>query len=651
LVVFAVFLSTCQAVSASADERVLSFNTPLSATETGRFTDILLDPDHRLTIEDAIGERSTDFQPIATRAPDVGYSRSMIWLRLKLENSHEVTSEWRLYFKENFKQIFHLYIVDSDGKISHPLAQDLSSGFSSRPIAFPEIVVPLSLSPGENATVYVQYWTEGSTYLPLFIETVESFNKVATQNAAKQFVFYGMMAFLILSALFGGLVIRHSVFPAYIGYAGSCLLYIMHSDGVAFQYLWPNLPALNSYASVIAGGSYGVFGAICARIMLRTPKLHTIIDKLLLGVIVVIVSMMVFGFLVDPSFVKKTLILIVAFAVGLFTVAAIIAARKRFKQVRFYLVAWLGATMSAVLMTMRHWLGIDISQEFQYDSMRVVVIFDAMMMGFAIIDRFNQMRQERQSAMQESLKQAQRNLSINTRLRNLEARYELALERTARQDEQVQSTVHDMRQPLHALRLAVQCVLNETEKHSEHSYGDIYESFDYVEALVSQHLLTGAGLPSTDESQEMQLNDILNSIYEMFSEDAKEKGLDIHFVPTSLQADIQPLAVMRIVSNLVSNSIKYTQEGKILLGVRRRKNKFEIQIHDTGIGMSEAEFQKAARRGERLDKALSLADGHGHGLAIVTELAEANNFEFKLLSRKTLGTSVTLSGFLGTVEP
>jgi hypothetical protein len=61
--------------------------------------------------------------------------------------------------------------------------------------------------------------------------------------------------------MLAGLVLRHPIFPAYIGYSASTLLYMMHADGVAFQYLWPNFPAFNSYASVVAGGSYAVCSA------------------------------------------------------------------------------------------------------------------------------------------------------------------------------------------------------------------------------------------------------------------------------------------------------------------------------------------------------------------------------------------------------
>jgi len=574
---------------------------------------------------------------------DVGYSDAVVWLRLRLENATETTTDWRLHFKENFKQVFHVYIVGGDGEPIHALAQDFDSPFSTRPISYPEVVVPMALAPGDKATVYVRFWTEGSTNLPLAIETASSFNELSTRNAAKQFIFYGMMIILIVAAAMAWVVLGHQIFPAYIAYAGSTLLYLMHSDGVAFQYLWPNFPAFNSYASVVAGGSYAVFGAVFARIFLNTPKYHPIVDKLLVAVIAVTAMMMAAGLFVETRLIKKYLILVVLFAVGLFTVAALLAARQRFKQVRFYVFAWLGATVSAGLMTVRHWFGVEVSQEFQYDSMRVVMIFDAVMMGLAIVDRFNQLRQERQKALSLSLEQAERNLDMNTRLRNLEARYELALETSSKHQRLMENTVHDIRQPLRALRLAVQGIMNDRKQISGTSYSDVYDSFDYLESLVAGYLEDpGSGVPE-ETVADMKLGEILGSVCEMFLPDAKAKGLSFRYVPTSVAVRIQPLAIMRIFSNLVSNGIKYTPSGKVLLGVRRRGDTVRIELHDTGPGLTPEEFETACGRGARLVSALTVSDGEGYGLAIVVELARRHGYGLELLNRTASGTSVGLT--------
>lgn len=636
----ACFALLCQLSIAQAQDRTLTLDGPVDQDTVGSYIDLLVDEDHSLTIADVKGEKRDLFSPITTRVPDMGYSDAMIWLRLRVENVDARNADWRLHFKENFKQIFHVYVVDDSGRTTHPLAQDRDSAFSTRPVSHPEVVIPLSLKPGEAATVYVRFWTEGATYLPLAIETADSFTEVSTRQTAKQFIYYGMMVILIVAALLAGIVLRHPIFPAYIAYSTATLVYIMHVDGVAFQYLWPSLPAFNSYASVVAGGSYAVFGAIYARIFLNTAKYHRVVDKALLAVIIVTATMIVAGLVVEPRLIKKSMILVVLFAVTLFTVAALVAARKRFKQVRFYVFAWLGATASALLMMTRHWFGIEVSQEFQHDSMRMVMIFDAVMMGLAIVDRYHQLREERQKALRASLEQARRNLDMNTRLRNLEARYELALETTIKHKEHIENTVHDIRQPLHALRLAVQGVMSDDKAEPTRNFADIYDSFDYLEALVADHLKGPALDRAGETGDEINLGEILRGVHEMFVPDAETKGLRFRFVETSLVTPVHPLAVMRIVSNLVSNAIKYTPSGKLLLGVRRRHHACRIELHDTGPGLTAEKFQKACQRGTRLDSAFAVSDGNGHGLAIVVELAERYGYRFELLSTGASGTAL-----------
>lgn len=653
MLILACLISVCQMpvalAQAAEPERTLLLTGPMNTEEVGRKIDLLLDPSHALELADMIGERASEFLPISTPTVDVGYTDAMVWLRLELENVANDVRNWRFFFHENFKQIFHVYLVTEAGTVSHPIAQDSKSPFSVRPISYPDIVVPLTLAPGERVTVYVRFWTEGLSSLPLSVETIESFTAISVRNAAKQSIFYGMMVIMIGFAAVGGLVLRHRIFLPYIGYAFATLIYLMHVDGFAFQYLWPEHPELNWQAATIAGGAYGLFGAIFCRIFLGTAKHHPVIDKLLAGMILVYVGLMVAAQFGDLRIIKKYMLLAVFCGVLLYAFAALLAARNHFKPVRFYLAAWLAALGSGLLMTLRHWFGFEVSEEFQHETMRVVMIFDAFMLGLAIVDRFNQVRDSRQKALRFSLKQAQRNLEMSRRLRKLEARYELAVETTSKHREHMENTVHDIRQPLHALRLAVQGSVDDTSSGSDKQYREINDSFSYIEGLLSAYLDPASSQANEAQSSlsVIELSEILVSIHEMFVSDAQAKGLDFTYVPTSLTVPVEPLALMRIFSNLVSNAIKYTPKGKILLGVRRFGGAVRVEIHDTGPGLSQEEFEKACRRGERLSSNLGhdtvLDPGHGYGLAIVVDLARRHGYRLELLGKRSCGTSIGLT--------
>lgn len=129
---------------------------------------------------------------------------------------------------------------------------------------------------------------------------------------------------------------------------------------------------------------------------------------------------------------------------------------------------------------------------------------------------------------------------------------------------------------------------------------------------------------SGEESEiaRMSPNDILRSVHEMFVSDAESEGPSFAYVPTSTNVPVEPLAVMRIVTNLVSNAIKYTDEGKVLVGVRRMPGGVCVEKHHMGPGLTRDAFNQACKRPVRLATSQYAAGGHGFGLDIVAELVE-----------------------------
>lgn len=170
---------------------------------------------------------------------------------------------------------------------------------------------------------------------------------------------------MILTVLIAFLVFalyRQAVCAAYVLNWLADLLYVIHSDGVTFQYLWPGNPARNSFASIPLVMGIIIMSPMFARVFLNTRLHHPLIDRLLWAVI-------------------------------------LFAAFSRFKEVRFFVIAWAGFLGAAMTMTMRHWLGMEISQNFQNDAIRSGMVVDAKLTGLSIEERNNQLRQSRQKAL------------------------------------------------------------------------------------------------------------------------------------------------------------------------------------------------------------------------------------------------------------
>lgn len=206
------------------------------------------------------------------------------------------------------------------------------------------------------------------------------------------------------------------------------------------------------------------------------------------------------------------------------------------------------------------------------------------------------------------------------------------------------SASHDLRQPVHALNVYTS-LLNSVETEAERD--EIVERIGTCVATLDDlfgALLTVSRAEDSTEEQvgrtPQPLQGIFDNVLHQFGPLAEQKGLSLHVVPTSVWVSGDRLALERLLSNLVSNAIRFTPQGKVRIGVRRRAlGKVSVQVLDTGIGIDPAlrdrifeEFFQAANPGRHADR------GFGLGLVIVSRLARALDYRVSVDSRPGRGS-------------
>ena len=634
-------LCAVQTTAFAASAKTIDLNGLVENEKLAGAIETYLDPTTKLTMEDILKSKVDEFELLESSVIDFGYTKSHIWARVRLHNTHPTSRDWNVHFHENFKQIFEVYIERQDGRVQSVLKLDQESTFYDRTVLDPQLVAPFNMKAGESVTMYIHLWSEGSSNLAMSFNTQLGFMSEQTTRIAKNFAFYGMMLLLIAVAIVALAIFRHVVFLAYIAYSLSAFLYIMHSDGVAFQFLWPNWPALNNYASVLTGAGIITFAAYYARVFLETPRFHPKLNIALWVVMIVHVLLIAATFFFDNQPIKKLMVLVGMFGLSVCLIGGFIAARHRFKQVRFYIVAWISVVASAAVMTMRHWFGLEISQSFQYDTMRMVLVFDAAMLGLAIADQYVQLRQSRQRALKLRLEEANRNLTLSNRLHELESQYKELITTVKSKDEEIRNTIHDLSQPIGALRLNVEN-LAKGEKLGNVNSSDINAMFSYLESLISGYL-KGEGAPEAraNNTTGPGLLEVMENVRAMFAEEAESRGLRLTTELVEAGTTLRPLPLMRIVSNLMSNAIRYTERGAVSLAVRMRGENVLIEVADTGRGLDAEEFEKALQREVRLEDE-SKAEGSGYGLSIAAQLAKENDCRLYLDANYSGGTKIVL---------
>ncbi|HET7409591.1 MAG TPA: PAS-domain containing protein, partial [Paracoccaceae bacterium] len=200
---------------------------------------------------------------------------------------------------------------------------------------------------------------------------------------------------------------------------------------------------------------------------------------------------------------------------------------------------------------------------------------------------------------------------------------------------------HDILQPLNAARLYCSALLEKLgrDKTGE-AIANIESSLESVESILGAVLdisRLDTGALKANETV-FKLDGLMRQIETDFLPLAAEKNLDLRIVPSTVAVHTDRNLFRRLVQNLVSNAIKYTRSGRILVGAKRRGHFIELQIWDTGIGIGEDKLNAVFREFTRLEEGAREAQGLGLGLSIVDRIARVLRLEIQLQSRRGEGT-------------
>ena len=219
------------------------------------------------------------------------------------------------------------------------------------------------------------------------------------------------------------------------------------------------------------------------------------------------------------------------------------------------------------------------------------------------------------------------------------------------------ATSHDLLQPINAARLftaALKPRLGENlEPATLHIVEQIDGSLQRAEQLIAElreiaRLDSGKQMPRRSHFPAARLFEALER---EFRPSAELRQLSFECVPTSAWLYSDESLVYRVLQNLLSNAIKYTLRGRVLLGLRRRREGAEIQVWDTGPGIAEKDQVRIFQEFERLQRQSNRGEeGLGLGLAIVQRCADLLGHKLQLRSIPGRGTLFSLTVTYGQAQ-
>ena len=213
---------------------------------------------------------------------------------------------------------------------------------------------------------------------------------------------------------------------------------------------------------------------------------------------------------------------------------------------------------------------------------------------------------------------------------------------------------HDVLQPLNAARLYVSS-LNELASDANPDERasltrNVDASLEAVEDILSALLdmsRLDAGV-TKPEIGDVRIQDLFRQLEIEFGPLAKSKGLKLKFVGTAATARTDRRLMRRLLQNFISNAIKYTLKGGVVVGCRRVDSKTRIEIWDTGLGVPEDKQRAIFDEFLRLDQGARTARGLGLGLSIVQRLGRVLNHPIDVRSRPGTGSVFSVTAPTGS---
>ena len=260
----------------------------------------------------------------------------------------------------------------------------------------------------------------------------------------------------------------------------------------------------------------------------------------------------------------------------------------------------------------------------------ILVLLECFAFAFVMVLRALGIKRDRDVAVLAELELTKQKLELTENLRVRERDYKQALKASEQRRNQLASVSHDILQPLNALRAN----LLDVRPRDEDSVQKMHEAYDYLEELARDSLKESRPGTARSGSQEIfPVSAVLDNVARMFEPEAKAKGLSFRYRPSERKVRSDPIKLMRIISNLVSNAIKYTETGGVLIAARRRAGGTHICVWDTGGGMSDEELAKYSQAYSKSEQ----SDGTGLGLHLVKTMCHELGHEFEIRSAEGKG--------------
>jgi signal transduction histidine kinase/CheY-like chemotaxis protein len=567
-----------------------------------------------------------DWQLPSRSTVNRGFTRDSCWLRLQIEPGDAVESDWQL--RVNYPLLDHIDVFIRSGE-QQPVQYEagMARHFSARPLPRREPTFPLTLNAGQVTTVLIGVQSNHTMQIPVSLWRSDALAQRQKRDDQLQAAFFGAMLIMMLYNLFLFASIREKVYLYYVGWTGSLTLLQTVLQGFGQQYFWPDMPWVGSHIMtlllpliVLIGGQ---FTLAFLELRQRRPGLATLTT---IHIRVAIALLLCAPFVPPEWLIPADMLLILSFDLSvLYIISRRLGAGD--PDARYFAIAWLSLLAGGLLITLNKF-GLIARTPLSEGLLQIGILLDVMLLSLALAARINRLK----AGQLESEKLRGEMKALRASSRN-QAKSEFLV-----------TMSHQIRTPMQGiLGMADLLRRGNVSTDRQRQYADtIYNATDSLISVLNDlldHSRIETGRLSL-EPGEVRPEEMVSDVVGLFVSSAGEKELPIYTyidsrVPGLIITDA--VRVKQILTNLLSNAIRFTDKGQIsvTVSVRQPVDKvgnllLECDVTDTGVGLDE----------EKRRAIMSDTPGHhGLGLSVSRKLCQLLGGELGVTSSPGHGAS------------
>jgi signal transduction histidine kinase/CheY-like chemotaxis protein len=337
--------------------------------------------------------------------------------------------------------------------------------------------------------------------------------------------------------------------------------------------------------------------------------------------------------------------LVLAMAIAFALVALVVVVRHALTSLSFEAWLLLGAGTLSVVFAINDWVEANVLGTLvrPYHLVPYAGLAFILLAGWMLVARYQRTAAAFESLLAElegRVEGAQ--TELKHQLVEMQAARESAEQANVAKSRFFAAASHDLRQPLHSLGLYASALgphlatpeAREIAARMELSVESLESLFD--ELLDLSRL--DAGIIELKPGP-VALEDCFRRLDREFQNEAQARGLRLRFVPTRAIGWTDPVLIERVLGNLVSNALRYTHQGGVVVGVRRRGDQLAVEVIDSGMGIARVDRHRVFDEFYQVgNPSRDRRRGLGLGLAIVRRLCDLLGHRIELDSEPGRGT-------------